>query len=782
MNKFRTLFILALIFVMLPSTVEPQDKRIDAELEEFDFANGLFSRGMYEMAIEGYKDFLKQYPRSEYAELASFRIAECYFMDEKYDEAINRFSLFLDNYPDGEMAGKATLRKAQVHYRKGDLAAAKRILKQILSGGLDENLKTSAKYYLAGIHFKQGEHASSEALLEEVIASPAGGKYTAFAYINLGDIYSEKGAHEKAARYYEKAAGETKEAEIAAKSSFRAGNAYYKAGLFDKAKSQYSKVTSKPGVSDSFDEAATGLVSTLYKSGDYTAAVQAAEDALPKLKQDESKAQILFLKGNALFFADEYDRAETVYDETIRSYPGSEFALKSMLNRSWVLYRIGRYDECVEAVADYMSRTRENTDEALYVKGEALIGAGYTSQAIETYEEIASDFPESVYHREALYEMGWAYASSGEPAEAVRNYRMFVEQYPDDSRSPAVLLKAAQENLDMQRYSQAETDYMKFLSTYSENPLKENVLFQLGRVYLEKGDTAKALNIYQKFISEFPDSEAADAAIYWMGRAYQEQQDFDRALKAYSRLEADTESGFYHEAVESMAYSYFQMGQFDKAAEKYYALISREKELVLPEGVYKWVAEYYMGRDESKISLEVLDILTRRYPDMKSEGEILYMYAENYAGLGEWDKARERFLGAIEKGAPSPYRERSYLGLGKAYSAAGEYDKAVEMLTEALASREDNLTGALARYEIGNVKFKVMDFKEAAKQYMMVAILYDDRELCSKALFRAGEAFEKAGMPEKSAEAYQELIQRYPGTPIAGEAKEMIGRVKNGSR
>ena len=37
-----------------------QQKDVDInEKEEFDFANGLFSRGMYDMAIEGYSKFLK---------------------------------------------------------------------------------------------------------------------------------------------------------------------------------------------------------------------------------------------------------------------------------------------------------------------------------------------------------------------------------------------------------------------------------------------------------------------------------------------------------------------------------------------------------------------------------------------------------------------------------------------------------------------------------------------------------------------------------------------------
>ena len=39
-----------------------QADEITNQLEEFDYANGLFSRGMYDMAIQAYHDFSTKYP------------------------------------------------------------------------------------------------------------------------------------------------------------------------------------------------------------------------------------------------------------------------------------------------------------------------------------------------------------------------------------------------------------------------------------------------------------------------------------------------------------------------------------------------------------------------------------------------------------------------------------------------------------------------------------------------------------------------------------------------
>jgi TolA-binding protein len=75
-----------------------------------------------------------------------------------------------------------------------------------------------------------------------------------------------------------------------------------------------------------------------------------------------------------------------------------------------------------------------------------------------------------------------------------------------------------------------------------------------------------------------------------------------------------------------------------------------------------------------------------------------------------------------------------------------------------------------------------MDFEEAAKQYMMVAILYDDEELCPEALFQAGLSFEKAGKPEEALEAYRELMRRYPGKTFSSKAADNVRRIESENR
>jgi tetratricopeptide (TPR) repeat protein len=146
--------------------------------------------------------------------------------------------------------------------------------------------------------------------------------------------------------------------------------------------------------------------------------------------------------------------------------------------------------------------------------------------------------------------------------------------------------------------------------------------------------------------------------------------------------------------------------------------------------------------------------------------------------MGQADKAAEYFGKAVSGNAPAPFLERAHIGMGNVYADKGEYDKAFQEYGKALEGNRDNMTNSMARMEMGNVKYKMGDYGASAKEYMMVAILYDDKDVCSKALSRAAEAFEKSGAAGKAVDALKELVARYPDCELAKRAAEEIGRLK----
>ncbi|MGD2279194.1 MAG: tetratricopeptide repeat protein, partial [Candidatus Omnitrophota bacterium] len=500
-------------------------------------------------------------------------------------------------------------------------------------------------------------------------------------------------------------------------------------------------------------------------------------------KGEDARAQIMFMRANSFFYANRFDEAEKIYRDITDKFPNTEIGLKSRLNSCWTLYRSENYKECLSRVDSYLKETNESRDEALYVKAKTLAKLGRGNEASNIYRLIIDKYRDSGFRKESLYEVGWLYDDTlGKPGEAVRYYIEFANDYQNDPRSAEMLLKAGQESFELKQYKNAETVYNLFLSRYPDSPLKENALYQLGAVYLGMGDYDNAVKAYEKFLVEFPGSTVRDSTIYWIARSYQGRQDWDKAVEYYSKLAGEKGGRFSDIATEAIGFCFFQKGDYDKAARVYKDLITGAKEYKLPSSVYRWVADYYLNGEEYDTSLLVLETYTKRYPGMGDNGEIFYLIAENYAGLENWREAAKNFRKALDGGVGSPYLERSYLGLGRSMAATGEHEEALEMLEMALSGHKDTLTGALARFEIGNVKNSLEDYEGAAKSFMMVAILYDDEDLVSRALFLAGMAFRKAGMPDKSKEAFEELIKKYPNSPLSVKAQAEIKKAESETR
>ncbi|MEO6053763.1 MAG: tetratricopeptide repeat protein, partial [Chthoniobacterales bacterium] len=69
---------------------------------------------------------------------------------------------------------------------------------------------------------------------------------------------------------------------------------------------------------------------------------------------------------------------------------------------------------------------------------------------------------------------------------------------------------------------------------------------------------------------------------------------------------------------------------------------------------------------------------------------------------------------------------------------------------------------AEARMLQAQLAFEKNDFDTAARQFMTIALLYDDKTITPRALLKAREAFQRANNPVDADKALRELIKRYP--------------------
>lgn len=79
--------------------------------EVYNMAYSDYRKGNFELAIDGFKMYIEQFPESPLADNSLYWIGECYFSQKKYAEAIEQFNELLLNYPRGDRIPAAYLKK-----------------------------------------------------------------------------------------------------------------------------------------------------------------------------------------------------------------------------------------------------------------------------------------------------------------------------------------------------------------------------------------------------------------------------------------------------------------------------------------------------------------------------------------------------------------------------------------------------------------------------------------------------------------------------------------------
>lgn len=87
----------------------------------------------YDLAIEGFRQFIRLYPNNALADNSLYWIGECYYSQKKYQEAVDTFKELKSNYPDGDKVPDAILKEGFALIEMGKQTDGIEVLKEVIS-------------------------------------------------------------------------------------------------------------------------------------------------------------------------------------------------------------------------------------------------------------------------------------------------------------------------------------------------------------------------------------------------------------------------------------------------------------------------------------------------------------------------------------------------------------------------------------------------------------------------------------------------------------------------
>src|SRR5947207_4642858 len=128
-----------------PSQHEGQE----AAQRQLDYANGLFTRKLYDLAAPEYQKYLDDYPGRPGRANAYFSLGECYRNLNRVSSARTNLQKVLNDYGDGEFAAPAAYALAEIAFADKDYATALPLFHRSAGKSKEPAVALSARYFEA---------------------------------------------------------------------------------------------------------------------------------------------------------------------------------------------------------------------------------------------------------------------------------------------------------------------------------------------------------------------------------------------------------------------------------------------------------------------------------------------------------------------------------------------------------------------------------------------------------------------------------------------------------
>ncbi|WFB35616.1 tetratricopeptide repeat protein [Kiritimatiellota bacterium B12222] len=187
---------------------------------------------------------------------------------------------------------------------------------------------------------------------------------------------------------------------------------------------------------------------------------------------------------------------------------------------------------------DFPDETKLNPD-VMYNLGRLYLQQGQFDKATQTFESLASKYPESEAGKDALYSLVKAALEEGQVEVAQEAVQKMVAQA--DSYDIAKIYQVAQLMLENERWAEAKESFALVLASprsQDNSSMRQRALNGMGEASMGEGDLTAAAESFQSLIDDFPTSSIVKQAGVNLCKVYlmQDPQEPAKARDAISAV------------------------------------------------------------------------------------------------------------------------------------------------------------------------------------------------------------------------------------------------------
>lgn len=551
---------------------------------------------------------------------ARFQKAWVQYRNQAYEPAQQIFEQLYRQSPDTEIGQQALFWNADSYYNLDQFGPATREFTRFIQRNPDSKLAGAARYSLGWSYFKMGDYANAIQPFQNFLANYDPPDIALFPYdtdtrLRLGDSYYGMSNYDQAIQIYQQSIDNEPGGDYAL---FQIANSYYRSERTYEAVTTFRRFLSTFPNSRLREQAQYNIAYIYLNTENYDQAIQEFQTAISNYPGTRWAARSQYNIGDAHYNAGEYDQAAAAYRKVMEQYPNSDYVVEAANGIDYARQAASSgnpaaKDSAITSAVDefIQDNPQSGTNDRLrYRQAESLVQAGDYIKAIERLEQYIRITNNQDLMPDAYLNLATSYEQTNRPAKAIEAYQTIVEEYPESDESARALASLGRLKASQNNYLTSFDYYNKLLDKGGNYRLQARV--GMGNARLGLNDIDTAIEQYQAALQINHSYEAAKVGL---GNAYIGQGNYAEAENQLASVAESNTTEVGAEAQYLLGLAQQQQGNYEEALDEYANV------RVLYELYDNWVAKSMLKSGETYIQLgnqteaqRILNELMDTYP------------------------------------------------------------------------------------------------------------------------------------------------------------------------
>ncbi len=421
---------ITIVAFLLACVLAPATVFADKAGDDFNLGVGLYRTQRYELAVDTFNQFLKDFPEHPRANLARLYFALSLDSLEKYATAREQFAAFLQAEPEGRNAAEARYRLGECSYYLRDYPAAIEQLSAYLEKHPSHSRGDWAKLFLGESYVASEQWAKAEETLSPLVKSEATNPAVLLdAGFSMGIALEGLKKVPEALQQYNTIVA-AKNPAVAPRALIRIGAIQFTAEQYKAAAATYDELLTTYPTSVQVASANLGAGKALYRAKEFETALQRFR-AVPK--DSSSAAQAILMAAMSLRDLGRTDESRLEFAEALKAAGDSPLAADILFQQAQ-LERTGTERELAakmfEDIADRWPKSGR-TAECLFNAAELRLELNDAERAERLFGRLNTEFPEASKQPREQILLGRLFLARGDLSKATDTLLRTTETMKD---------------------------------------------------------------------------------------------------------------------------------------------------------------------------------------------------------------------------------------------------------------------------------------------------------------------------------------------------------------